>query len=228
MDIKFRLCCISPYIRGNDRTVPDENHAGLYMNNALFSILCGFPSCKINDNLYRFSITNNFNDNIIQVQNVSSMPSISTGVSTMSIPISTYTDFIQTHMEYDSTVLMSPILSLVFLSNHIPISYTQDTPPMIIDSSSNNNSIMSLGNISSSSNIMTDFVIDWADITSYNGVVQYTATKYRLVDLIGNGDELKEISFSVYWSTEDGSLKQVYINGGNNCTLKVMFRKKNY
>jgi len=35
-----------PYIRGNDRTVPDESHTGLYMNNALFSILCGFPVVK--------------------------------------------------------------------------------------------------------------------------------------------------------------------------------------
>ena len=216
----------SPYLRATDRLYPEEGNLGLYMNNSLFSIMCGFPSCKINENLFRFSITNNFNDNIIQIQNVSSM---SSGVATMSIPLSTYTDYIQTHMEYDSTVLMSPILSLVFLSNHIPISFTQDTPPMVIDSSTSTNSITSMGNISSASNIMTDFVVDWNEITSYNGVVQYSPVgEYRLVDLIGNGDDLKQIQFSVYWKDESNNMHQVYLNGGNNCTMKIMFRRKNF
>jgi len=215
-----------PYLRATDRLFPEEGNLGLYMNNSLFSIMCGFPSCKINENLFRFSITNNFNDNIIQIQNVSSM---SSGIATMSIPLSTYTDYIQTHMEYNSTVLMSPILSLVFLSNHIPISFTQDTPPMVIDSSSSTNSIMSMGNISSASNIMTDFVVDWDELTSYNGVIQYSPVgEYRLIDLIGNGDDLKQIQFSVYWKDESNNLHQVYLNGGNNCTMKVMFRKKSF
>ena len=215
-----------PYLRATDRVYPEEGNLGLYMNNSLFSIMCGFPSCKINENLFRFSITNNFNDNIIQIQNVSSM---SSGVATMSIPLSTYTDYIQTHMEYDSTVLMSPILSLVFLSNHIPISFTQDTPPMVLDSSPSTNSIMSMGNISSASNIMTDFVIDWNEITSYNGVVQYSPVgEYRLVDLIGTGDDLTQIQFSVYWKDESNNMHQVYLNGGNNCTMKILFRKKSF
>ena len=215
-----------PYLRATDRLYPEEGNLGLYMNNSLFSIMCGFPSCKINENLFRFSITNNFNDNIIQIQNVSSM---SSGIATMSIPLSTYTDYIQTHMEYDSTVLMSPILSLVFLSNHIPISFTQDTPPMVLDSSSSTTSIMSMGNISSASNIMTDFMVDWNELTSYNGVVQYSPSgEYRLVDLIGNGDDLKQIQFSVYWKDESNNLHQVYLNGGNNCTMKILFRRKNY
>ena len=196
------------------------------MNNSLFSIMCGFPSCKINENLFRFSITNNFNDNIIQIQNVSSM---SSGIATMSIPLSTYTDYIQTHMEYNSTVLMSPILSLVFLSNHVPISFTQDTPPMVIDSSTNTNSITSMGNISSASNILTDFVVDWDELTSYNGTVQYSPVgEYRLVDLIGNDNDVKQIQFSVYWKDESNNMHQVYLNGGNNCTLKIMFRKKKF
>ena len=152
---------------------------------------------------------------------------MSSGVATMSISLSTYTDYIETHMEYNSTVLMWPILSLVFLSNHIPISFTQDTPPMVIDSSSSTNSIMSMGNISSASNIMTDFVVDWDELTSYNGVVQYSPVgEYRLIDLIGNGDDVKQIQFSVYWKDESNNMHQVYLNGGNNCTMKIMFRKK--
>jgi hypothetical protein len=216
-----------PYLRATDRLYPEEGNLGLYMNNSLFSILCGFPSCKINENLFRFSITNNFNDNLVQIEKISSMAPVA---SVMSFPpINTYTVFIQTHMEYNSTVLMSPILSLVFLSNHVPISFTQDTPPMVIDSSSNTNSIMSMGNISSASNILTDFVVDWDELTSYNGVVQYSPVgEYRLVDLIGNDNDVKQIQFSVYWKDESNNMHQVYLNGGNNCTLKLMFRKKNF
>lgn len=216
-----------PYLRATDRLYPEEGNLGLYMNNSLFSILCGFPSCKINENLFRFSITNNFNDNLVQIEKISSMAPVA---SVMSFPpLNAYTVFIQTHMEYNSTVLMSPILSLVFLSNHVPISFTQDTPPMVIDSSTNTNSIVSMGNISSASNILTDFVVDWDELTSYNGVVQYSPVgEYRLVDLIGNDNDVKQIQFSVYWKDESNNMHQVYLNGGNHCTLKLMFRKKNF
>jgi hypothetical protein len=100
---------------------------------------------------------------------------------------------------------------------------------MVIDSSSNTNSIMSMGNISSASNILTDFVVDWDELTSYNGVVQYSPVgEYRLVDLIGNDNDVKQIQFSVYWKDESNNMHQVFLNGGNNCTMKIMFRKKNF
>jgi len=52
--------------------------------------------------------------------------------------------------------------------------------------------------------------------------------EYRLIDLIGNGDDVKQIQFSVYWKDESNNMHQVYLNGGNNCTMKIMFRKKNF
>ncbi len=58
------------------------------------------------------------------------------------------------------------------------------------------NSIMSMGNISSASNILTDFVVDWDELTSYNGTVQYSPVgEYRLVDLIGNDNMSNRYNF---------------------------------
>lgn len=84
--------------------------------------------------------------------------------------------------------------------------------------------------VSSSANyepIITDF-----DIASEKGwenrsvVMYYTQSEYRMIDVLGKGQELKNMSFSIYWRDSYGNLYPLKIGRNSTASLKILFRHK--
>lgn len=202
------------YLR-TDRINPPLGQAAMYINSALYNIICSFPCAKVHEGLstssykmWRFAITNNSNANIL---------------TTTTDPERRY---IQTFQEYDSSSLMCPVMGLVFKTSTVPITNTLTSPSTILNSSTN--SLLNTGNNSLLAGIMTDFTVGMTDISSYQGVISYTPTaEYRLLPLMGNA-KFNEVNISVFWKDETGILRPLYLFSGANYNLKIMFRKKSF
>jgi hypothetical protein len=200
------------YLR-TDRVNPPAGYAAMYINPALYNIICSFPCSKVHQGLdgykmWRFAITNNSNANIL---------------TTTTTPERRY---IQTFQEYDSSSLMCPVQAIVFKTSTMPITNTLTSPSTILNSS--NNGLLNTGNNSMTDNIMTDMMVHMEDISSYQGIISYTPTaEYRLLPLIGNS-RFNEINISAFWKDETGFLRPIYLVAGANFNCKIMFRKKSY
>ena len=122
--------------------------------------------------------------------------------------------------ELTSTALWTPISSLCFISNTLPIEPNQTSKPLIYEyglelNNQSNNAV--------SANIITDII---ADSGLYSNSLIYEPTaQYRLISLSGNSP-LNNIDVSVYWRDRIGVLHPFLLGSGCNATLKILFTKK--
>ena len=128
-----------------------------------------------------------------------------------------YVDVIQ---EWSTTSAMSPISSLVFVSNTLPIVSNQLSSPLLFNEG---NVLSNYGNNSNFQQVITDIV---ADDGLYKPNLVYNPTaQYRLVDMMGNYP-LTSLDVSVFWKNKVGTLNPFYLGSGACATLKILFTKK--
>lgn len=135
-----------------------------------------------------------------------------------------------TQTEMPSLPFWSPISSISFSSQGIPVEPTNVTPTVILGTdNSTSQSSSGFNNNINVANIITDFEINL--FKGYEGrtINYYTpAGEYRLIDIIGNRP-LSEINIIVYWRDKiEGGLHSVFLHSGGGASLKLLFRKRNY
>jgi len=185
-----------------------SNYIEIYMNPALFQLFSSFPFTINTFN----SVANNLNV-LIQTNTFG-------GANEIPFPPinPTYTA-IQVIQEYSTIALWSPITSVVFCSQTLPIVPTQiSAPSVFIDGVTYTN-----GNNAVVSQIITDFVSD-------NGfykpnIVYNPSAQYRLIDLQGNRP-LANLDIEVYWKDRIGALQPFLLGSGCTATIKILFTKK--
>ena len=129
-------------------------------------------------------------------------------------------DAIQVFQEYSSVALWTPILSVVFCSNTLPIVPNQVSAPLIfIDGQTFQNG----GNNSDIAQIISDFVSD-SGIYKPNIVYSPTA-QYRIIELTGNRP-IYTLDISVYWKDRFGQLNSFRLGSGCSASIKFLFTKK--
>jgi len=185
-----------------------------YMNAPLFSLFESFPARYLG---YQLTPLN------VQGRNFQLLP-FNKGATNLQLITPVNGDPAWTaiclYQECSTTSAWTPIQSLVFISNTLPINPNQVSTPLIF----NNGSQISLGgNNSAIANIITDLV---SDTGSYRPNLVYTPTaQYRYITLYGNRP-LFNIDLEIFYRLRTGQLIPFRLQSGGTVTVKIAFIKK--
>lgn len=186
----------------------------IFMNAPLFSLFESFPARYLG---YELSVLN------IQGRNFQLLP-FNKGATNLQLITPVNGDppwtAINLYQECSTTSAWTPIQSLVFISNTLPINPNQVSTPLIF----NNGAQISLGgNNSAIANIITDLV---SDTGSYRpNLVYLPSAQYRYVTLYGNRP-LFNIDLEIFYRLRTGQLIPFRLQSGGTVTLKIAFIKK--
>jgi hypothetical protein len=127
---------------------------------------------------------------------------------------------LQIVQEYSTVSLWTPITSLVFCSNTLPIIPNNLSAPLIFV---NNAVLNNGGNNANIAQIITDFV---ADNQEYKPQISYTPqAEYRLINLVGNRP-IFNLDILVFWRDRTGTLIPFRLSSGSSATIKILFTRK--
>lgn len=134
-------------------------------------------------------------------------------------PVSPTYTAIQVFQEYSTIALWTPITSIVFCSNTLPIVPNQVSAPLLFY----DGRIITSGNNSNIAQVITDFV---SDTGVYKPNIVYNPqAEYRLIELQGNRP-LTNVDVSIFWKNRLGELTPFRLSSGSTATIKVLFTKK--
>lgn len=188
------------------------NPIEIYMNPALFQIFSSF-TCIVKGSV---GVSNG--KNILFVMDGFGGANIVKFPPTAP-PASQY-DALQIVQEYSTIALWTPITSIVFTSNTLPVVPANISSPLLfINGEVYNNG----GNNSNISQVVTDFV---SDDGIYKPNIVYTPTaQYRLINLVGN-TPIYNLDLNVYWKSRTGVLQPFKLSSGSTATIKLLFTRK--
>ena len=185
------------------------NYIKIFFNTSLAQLFSSFPvritSASSYLGLNTQIITDSYNNsNIIQYP-----------------PYNPTYDAIQVFQEFSTISLWSPVTSIVFTSNTLPIVSNQVSTPIIYN---NGNQLGSNGNNALISQVITDFISN--EGTYKPNLVYEPSAQYRYIELLSNRP-LNTFDLQVYWKDRQGVLIPFYLSSGCTATIKVLFTKKN-
>ena len=185
------------------------NYIKIFFNTALAQLFSSFPvritAASSYLGLNTQIITDSYNNsNIIQYP-----------------PYNPTYDAIQVFQEFSTISLWSPVTSIVFTSNTLPIVSNQVSTPIIYN---NGNQLGSNGNNALISQVITDFISN--EGTYKPNLVYEPSAQYRYIELLSNRP-LNTFDLQVYWKDRQGVLIPFYLSSGCTATIKVLFTKKN-
>ena len=184
------------------------SHINIYFNLAMYQLFNSIPS-------YLMSHTDTQGRNYLIDTN-------SFGASTVTpFPYyaSTY-NAIQTFQEQSSISLWSPINSIVFTSNTLPINTTNVCNPVLFV---NGSAINGNGNNGDVQQVITDF--QNVDNLFKNNIVYVPSAQYRFIDLLGN-TPLYNIDINVFWRNKIGNLIPFRLVASASASIKILFQRK--
>ena len=132
--------------------------------------------------------------------------------------------------EHSTTILWSPISSIVFSTSLLPVQNTLLSKPAIFNfydgvTSSN---LRSSGNNNVTAPVLTDFELQGATGTSSQTRITYTPTaEYRMLDLRGT-TPVNAIEVSVFWKDKFSGLHRFLLAAGCAASIKILFRRKDF
>ena len=186
-----------------------SNYIKIYFNGPLFNLFSSFPFIIETD----FDTPFGKNCRVIMSgfggANVVPYPPVN--------PVYTALQIVQ---EYSTVALWTPITSIVFTSNTLPIVANQVSAPAIYY---NGKRFQSGGNNSNIAQIITDFVAN--EGTYKPNIVYLPSAQYRLVDLVGN-TPLYNLDISVFYKNRVGEFIPFRLGTGATATCKILFTRK--
>lgn len=206
-DTQTNIAILNADQAGYDDTT--ANYIDIYFNPALFNIFSSFP----------FIIEKT--DVIAGGKNARIIMSGFGGANVVQFPpvAPTYVA-LQIVQEYSTLALWTPITSIVFTSNTLPIVANQVSAPLLFF---NGKRFQSGGNNSNIAQIITDFVAN--DGIYKPNIVFIPSAQYRLVNLVGNSP-LYNIDIEVFYKNRVGEFIPVRLNSGGTATIKLLFTRK--
>ena len=181
----------------------------LYCNAPMFALLESF--------IFLYYGTNG----IIAGKNYQFVVNSSNGTTTTTLPTGATISYITVGMTQTSSTVStwSPINSIVFVSNTIPIKSTYIMPSQIFYEGRN------IGNNPSANqtqNIITSFQ---SENLIYKPFVTYTPSVLRWISLTGN-QPLKLFSIQAFWRDNSGNLNPIYLGSNQAFSMLLCFKIK--
>jgi hypothetical protein len=185
----------------------------IYMNAPLFALFNSFPS--LNFGTKGVTLGRNHQLLVADYQGINTIL-----LPTNVIPPAVQTIYTQMFQEFSTIDTWTPVASIVFTSNTMPIISNQLSTPLIF----NNGQISTgIGNNANFAQVITDFQTNQQ---VFKPNVLYTPTaEYRRVDMTGNRP-LTNIDINVYWRDKLGNLNPFLLASGSSATIKFLFEKK--
>jgi hypothetical protein len=189
---------------------------GVFMNAPLFNLFNSFPAVYLgydvlNGKNYRIPFVDIGGTNAVNLIPPLQFP----------VPPATYDTYraIIWTQEQSTTASWSPILSVVFTSNTLPIEANQVSTPVVF---SDNVNVALGGNNSDFANIITDIVSESGNYRP--NLVYNPSAEYRRISLKGNRP-LYSIDLNVYYKILTGELIPLKLFSGESLTCKILFER---
>ena len=188
-----------------------ENYISIYCNSALYTLISGFESDyygvkALNGKNYRFK-----------------MRTDPRGLNLFQIDYSQKYFAIQLYQEYSSGSLFSPVASIVFTTNMLPVIPANSSQPTIFNGSG---SLINSGNNNNLTTMITDFESQDNNGYGFAGSLTYIpSAEYRFISLNNGNDKINNIDITVYWKDQYSKLHPFYLLPGCKCDIKILFRK---
>ena len=202
----------SKFIINGDTTAFDQkqvSNISIYTNTALYTLMSGFQADyygvkAIEGRNYKFKLMRDIrglNEFIID--------------STYSV--------IQLYQEYSSASLFTPVSSIVFCTNLLPVLPSNSCQPTIFNG---DGSLVNSGNNNNITSMITDFESQDNNGYGFRGSVAYIPSgEYRCISLNHGNEKINNIDISVYWKDRYSNFHPMYLLGGCKCDIKILFRK---
>lgn len=127
--------------------------------------------------------------------------------------------WVTTEQEYSTISNWSPIQSVLFTSNTLPIvSNAVSNPSVFI-----NNSQLSGGTNNQSARIITDIATN--DMVYKPNLLYTPSGEYRFISLTGGA--INKIDVTISWRDRYGFIRPMFLRAGVSCSIKFLFQKKN-
>lgn len=181
----------------------------LYMNAPMFALLESF--------VYQYYGT----QGILFGKNYKLVVNSYNGTTTTTLPTGASINYTAVGLTQTSSTVStwSPVNSIVFVSNTIPIKSTFIMPPQVYYESQNIGVNPSLNQVQ---NIITSFQ---SENLLCKPFVTYTPTVLRWISLTGN-QPLKLFSIEAYWRDNSGGLNPIYLGSNQSFSMLICFKIK--
>lgn len=186
--------------------LPKNETYELFFNDSINNLLSFFPhkyTGRTDDLTYR--IYNPYPD----------------GINEKEISTTPYKILTQEYVSLGS--YFSPIESLVFTSNLLPIAPEGVAPPSIYSKSNINKSVNSSSHFE---NILTDISLTLDDAYEYKNFISYIPSTYRYTSLGKSHQNIKSINIRIFWKCRyNGALIPLRMSNLSNIGIKILFEK---
>lgn len=209
-DTTQNISILTADVAGYDNSL--ANPIEIYMNSPLYQIFSSFPI------IVKGALNVLFGKNIQLIMDGFGGAQIVNFPPTA--PVLSQYQALQIVQEYSTLALWTPITSIVFTSNTLPIVPSNISAPLVfLNGAVYNNG----GNNSNISQVVTDFV---SDTGIYKPNIVYTPNaQYRLINLVGN-TPIYNLDLNVYWKSRTGVLQPFKLSSGSTATIKLLFTRK--
>lgn len=178
----------------------------IYFNRPLFSYFNSFPHDKYSD-----SNSNNRHYRIV----CDSCNKIRAGTYDGGVDL-----LIKVSQEYETSSIWSPVGSVCFTTNTMPIVANQLSQPLIFD----NGSQVQLSNTYNNfSNIITD--IQSVQDGYRSTLIYYPPGENRYIDLT-NDQPLSQVDIQLIWIDKAGRKRDIFLPPNSSCSIKLLFKRK--
>ena len=208
----------------NNPSSSNYSQISIFFNSAMYQLFNSFPAI-----IYGYGSTISVNGYDVAGGNVLIPVNTYGGQTVQNLPInqldlSQTANLAQVSQEYSTVSIWNPIESILFTSMSIPVLTQQTGNPFIIQNGSS-----TANNYSGSGNSIISIITDFQSSNGqYRSFITYSPTgEYRLLDLHGN-IPLQNIDIQCYFKTKFGQLLNFYLVTGASCSIKFLFRSRNY
>lgn len=207
-----------------DPVLYPKGYIEIWMNGNMYNLFSSFPvfieglsPLSVGKNV-RVATNSLGGSNIIQFP--PNLPSLPNPPPAVYNPADYSYPALQIIQEFSTLSVWTPITSIVFVSNTLPIAPNQVSAPLLYY---NGKQYVAGGNNSNFAQIITDFT---ADDGIYKPSIKYIPTaQYRLISLLGN-TPIYTIDIEVLYKNRIGELVPFKLSSGGSATVKFLFTRK--
>jgi len=144
------------------------------------------------------------------------------------LPAPSTLSYFEMKQDFSTTgTLWSPIASIVFVSNLIPVLNEGTAQPIRFGEG---NVLNSTSSTSAFQPIITDISLPMDKANDYNNFVSYIPTaEYRLSSMSNSPQEVRNIDVQIYWKNRlNGQLYPLKLFNLSTVSVKILFRRRDY
>jgi hypothetical protein len=211
---------VAPYLIWNETTQTCELFAqdyyfnsskntrvNIYFNRALYGKFSSLPADK------------NYNGSQGRIYKIILKDDYSTKLFSLYFGDTQPKAFIKVAQEYSTIANWTPITSIVFTSNTLPIVQTQLSETLIYSEGN----ILNIGIPQNFAPVISDMATN--EMCYKPNLLYVPSAQYRMIDMIGNND-INTIDIAVYWKDKKGNLIPFILQSGASVSIKLLFQLK--